>query len=282
MEILRVFNNNVVLAKDDDGGQVILTGRGLGFQAKPGHPVDRSKVVRKFVPSDGRDPDHLAEMLADVPPEMIRAVVDAMKESGLGEKELGSATLVLALADHVEGAVQRLAKGIEVTYPLLGEVRNLYPREYERGRALLAALNRRLGGVILPPGEEIALAMHLVNAGFSTGDLSYTYTMTGVIQQMLDIIESSYGITLDQGSVNVGRFITHLRYLFVRIHQHRQLDDEPEPVVAAIRESYPDALKCARTIAAVLELRLGSDITDDEIAYLALHVARVTKGADRR
>lgn len=36
MEILRVFNNNVVLAKGGDGGEVILTGRGLGFQAKPG------------------------------------------------------------------------------------------------------------------------------------------------------------------------------------------------------------------------------------------------------
>ncbi|KAB8294621.1 PRD domain-containing protein [Bifidobacterium avesanii] len=279
MEILRVFNNNVVLAKDDAGGQVILTGRGLGFQAKPGHPVDRSKVIRTFVPSDGRDPDHLAQMLADVPPEMIRAVVDAMKEAGLGERELNSTTLVLALSDHVNGAVQRLAKGIEVTYPLVGEVRNLYPQEYERGKALLSAINRRLGGLTLPQGEETALAMHLVNAGFSTGDLSYTYTMTGVIQQMLDIIESSYGVALDQSSVNVGRFITHLRYLFVRIHQHRQLNDEPEPVTAAIRESYPDALKCARTIAAVLELRLGTDVSEDEIAYLALHVARVTKGA---
>ena len=39
MEILRVFNNNVVLAKGGDGGEVILTGRGLGFQAKPGQTV---------------------------------------------------------------------------------------------------------------------------------------------------------------------------------------------------------------------------------------------------
>lgn len=37
--------------------------------------------------------------------------------------------------------------------------------------------------------------------------------MTGVIQQLLDIIDHSYGITLDRSSVNVGRFITHLRYL---------------------------------------------------------------------
>ena len=272
MEILRVFNNNVVLAKGGDGGEVILTGRGLGFQAKPGQTVDESKVVRTFVPSDGRDPDHLAQMLADIPPEIIRVVVESMQEAGLGERETGSTTLVMALSDHVANAVERVRRGIDITYPLLGEVSNLYPQEYAQGRAMLASLNARLD-VTLPDGEATALAMHLVNAGFATGDLSYTYTMTGVIQQLLDIIDHSYGITLDRSSVNVGRFITHLRYLFVRIHQHQQLTDEPAPVM---RESYPAALRCARTIASLLELRLDTDISDDETAYLAMHVARVT------
>lgn len=36
MEILRVFNNNVVLAKDR-GREVILTGRGLGVQGQARH-----------------------------------------------------------------------------------------------------------------------------------------------------------------------------------------------------------------------------------------------------
>ena len=169
--------------------------------------------------------------------------------------------------------MEQVRRGIDITYPLLGEVNNLYPQEYAQGCAMLASLNAQLD-VTLPDGEATALAMHLVNAGFATGDLSYTYTMTGVIQQLLDIIDHSYGITLDRSSVNVGRFITHLRYLFVRIHQHQQLTDEPAPVMKVIRESYPAALRCARTIASLLELRLDTDISDDETAYLAMHVAR--------
>ena len=278
MEILRVFNNNVVLAKGGDGGEVILTGRGLGFQAKPGQTVDESKVVRTFVPSDGRDPDHLAQMLADIPPEIIRVVVESMQEAGLGERETGSTTLVMALSDHVANAVERVRRGIDITYPLLGEVSNLYPQEYAQGRAMLASLNARLD-VTLPDGEATALAMHLVNAGFANGDLSDTYKMTGVIQQMLTIIEQTYGVSLDQHSVNVGRFITHLRYLFVRIHQGKQLDKEPEPIIASIRQSYPKAMQCAQTIGTVASLRLGSNLTEDEVAYLALHVARVVADA---
>ncbi len=275
MEILRVFNNNVVLAREDAGGEVILTGRGLGFQARPGQAVDEAKVVRVFRPSDGRDPDHLAQLLAGIPPEYVHLVAAALGDVGLDTRAASSPTLVIALADHIAFAVRRSELDLGVEYPLLGEVKNLYADEYAAARALLGALNARLESP-LPEGEAVALALHFVNAGFATGDLSYTYTMTGVIQQMVTVIEQRHTVTLDTGSVSVGRFITHLRYLFVRIHQHRQLDEGPASTIgAAIRAAYPDALDCARRLAGILELRLGTALTEDELAYLTLHVARV-------
>ncbi|SDC07353.1 transcriptional antiterminator, BglG family [Raineyella antarctica] len=274
MDILRVLNNNVVLARDPSEGEVILVGRGLGFQVRPGQPVDPKKVVRRFVPDDGRDPDHLAMLLADVPPEYIQLITTAMAEAGLGGKPAGTTTLVIALADHIRFAVKRMEVGQHVEYPLLAEVQNLYAAEYAQGLAVLHAVNAHLEDP-LPDSEAVALTLHLVNAGFSTGDLSYTYTMTGIIQQMLDVIASSYEMDLDGSSVNVGRFITHLRYLFVRIHDHNQLTERHSEIGAAIRQAYPDALQCADKLAAIIELRLGSPVTDDELSYLTLHVARV-------
>lgn len=212
MDVLRVFNNNVVLAKDGNS-EVILTGRGIGFQAKPGQHVDDAKIVRRFVPADGKDPDHMAQQVAGIPPEIIRLVTDAMNRTGLKEQADRQPALVLALSDHICGAIRRSQNKQTIEYPLEAEVRSLYASEYAKGKALVDAMNTYLGGA-LPDCEAVALALHLVNAGFSTGDLSATYTMTGVIQQMLTVIEGYYGITLDQNSVNVARFITHLRYLF--------------------------------------------------------------------
>lgn len=274
MEIARVFNNNLVLALDEDGREVILTGRGLGFQARPGQVVDAAKVVRVFVPTDGRDPDHLAQLLAGIPPEHIALVGAALTEVGL-DRLGGNPALVIALADHVSFALKRVSVGMELEYPLLAEVQHLYAEEYAKAQALLAAVNAR-SAVKLPGIEAVGLALHLVNAGFATGDLSYTYKMTGVIQQMVAVIERTFGLDLDSGSVSVGRFITHLRYLFVRIHNHKQLSQEHSDVGAAIRAAYPDAEACALRLAGLLELRLGSRLTDDEVSYLALHVARVT------
>lgn len=149
-------------------------------------------------------------------------------------------------------------------------MRSLYASEYAKGKALVDAMNTYLGGA-LPDCEAVALALHLVNAGFSTGDLSATYTMTGVIQQMLTVIEGYYGITLDQNSVNVARFITHLRYLFVRIHQHEQLDDEPEP---SWNPSKPHIRKhriVQNKLAIIVKMRLNVSLSEAEIAYLTLH-----------
>ena len=85
MDVLRVFNNNVVLARDGDR-EGILTGRGIGFQAKPGQHVDDAKIVRRFIPVDGKDPDHMAQQVAGIPPEIIRLVTDAMNRTGLKEQ----------------------------------------------------------------------------------------------------------------------------------------------------------------------------------------------------
>lgn len=280
MQVLRVFNNNIVLAADDAGHEVILTGRGLGFQARPGSAVDPAKVARTFVPADGRDPDHLAMLLAGIPPEAVQLVGSAMAEVGLDAKATTVPTLVIALADHVNFAKRRQQSGIGIDYPLIAEVTHLYPEEYDQAQRLLVAINDRLDEP-LPASEAVALALHLVNAGFATGDLAYTYQMTGVIQQMITVIEQTYGIDIDAGSVGAGRFITHLRYLFVRIHQHQQLDQHRSPVGDAIREAYPEALQCAGHLANIVELRLGAALTDDEISYLTLHVARLATEPQR-
>lgn len=42
-------------------------------------------------------------------------------------------------------------------------------------------------------------------------------------------------------------------------------------------QSYPDAMDCAEQLATIVELRFDVNLTDDEIAYLALHVYRVAQ-----
>lgn len=270
MQLLRVFNNNVVLARRG-AEDVIVTGRGIGFQAKPGAKVDPAKVVKVFVPDSGRDPDHLAAMIAGIPGEYVQLVIDAMHSVDMSEALRSKLTLVVAIADHIHGAVSR---GKPVSYPLEAEVRHLYADDFALAQQLLTAINSGLHKP-LAPDEAVAITLHLVNAGFAVGDLSGTYRMTGLIQQILAVIGSHNDTELNSEDISVARFITHLRYLFVRMAEHQQLDSDDRQVATAISARYPDAVETAQMVANLIELRLDSALTPDEVSYLTLHIARL-------
>ena len=274
MQLLRVFNNNVVLARRG-AEDVIVTGRGIGFQAHPGAEVDPAKVVKVFVPDSGRDPDHLAAMIAGIPGEYVQLVIDAMHSVDMSEALRSKLTLVVAMADHIHGAVNR---GNAVSYPLEAEVRHLYAEDFALAQQLLTAIN---GGLHKPlaPDEAVAITLHLVNAGFAVGDLSGTYRMTGLIQQILAVIGSHIDTELISEDISVARFITHLRYLFVRMAEHQQLDSDDRQVATAISARYPDAVETAQMVANLIELRLDSALTPDEVSYLTLHIARLEEAS---
>ncbi|MDK8897016.1 PRD domain-containing protein [Corynebacterium sp. MSK004] len=274
MQLLRVFNNNVVLARRG-AEDVIVTGRGIGFQAHPGTEVDPAKVVKVFVPDSGRDPDHLAAMIAGIPGEYVQLVIDAMHSVDMSEALRSKLTLVVAIADHIHGAVNR---GNAVSYPLEAEVRHLYAEDFALAQQLLTAIN---GGLHKPlaPDEAVAITLHLVNAGFAVGDLSGTYRMTGLIQQILAVIGSHINTELNSEDISVARFITHLRYLFVRMAEHQQLDSDDRQVATAISARYPDAVETAQMVANLIELRLDNTLTPDEVSYLTLHIARLEEAS---
>ena len=48
MKILKVINNNVVSALDESGEEIVVMGKGVGFEKKPGTPVDEGRIEKRF------------------------------------------------------------------------------------------------------------------------------------------------------------------------------------------------------------------------------------------
>lgn len=59
--IERIINNNVISASNQQGLEVILTGKGIGFQKKVGEFVDDKKIERVFVPERRIDPEYILD-----------------------------------------------------------------------------------------------------------------------------------------------------------------------------------------------------------------------------
>ena len=279
MHITKVFNNNVVLAVDDRGRELVLSGRGLGFKAAPGGEVDPVRVEKTFVPGGSTTAERLAAFVDEIPLEDIEVTEEIL--AAARERLGGHVTeaVLVPLADHVSFALRRAREGVpEIEYPLRWEVQHLYPTEAAFGRDALAIIERRRG-VQLPESEAVPLALHFVNAQFGAPDLRTTVRMTEVLTETLDIVRGEFGIDIDEDSVPVAPFVTHLRYLFFRQQQGTGSTDVGSPLVDAVRAAHAREHGCAVRLAELLRTRFAWDVGGEEVLYLALHVARLTADA---
>lgn len=287
-KIIQVFNNNVVLAEREDQRAVLL-GRGIGFQRTAGASVPGESVHEVFSPSPAEPPEHLATLLTELPEELI----------GLSRELAGLAAImcqidlpdstVIALADHIRFAVQRAIDGAEMSHPLEWEVRQLYPREFEFGRSALVHVQQTTG-VRLDETEAVALALHVVNAQFTTANrdganMALTARVTALLTQVLDLVDMRLPGPIDRSSMAAARFVTHLRYLLRRMLE-RGPDvpgphDADPPLVqlsGTLQEQYPAAYRIASNVLLTMEMNLNIECSEDEVVYLTLHIARLMSG----
>ena len=83
--------------------------------------------------------------------------------------------------------------------------------------------------------------------------------------------------------MSAARFVTHLRYLFVRAsrasaNRTEDIDEVSQPsLLAALRADAPRAYACAQKVLLVLQMQLKHSLTRDELTYLTIHIARLAR-----
>lgn len=278
MQVVRVLNNNAVLAARGDGARVVLMGKGIGWGRRLGDEVDPTAVQHTFVPDTSHPIGQLASLVGDLPIEVAqtaaRIVGAARRRTGLQPTQ----ALLLAVADHLAVALQRAGHG-SPAYPLAWEVSQLFPDELAAGHDALQLIAEDHGAV-LPREEATAFALHFVNAQAAGPGMAHTVAMTRRITQVLSVVAAALDVELDHQSMSVARFVTHLRYLFVRLARGDQVTETPSSLCASIRAAHPLSWRVAERLAEVVEMD-GHRLSTDELGYLTLHIARLAQDLGR-
>ncbi|MEJ2459242.1 MAG: CAT RNA binding domain-containing protein, partial [Novosphingobium sp.] len=162
MRIIKVFNNNVALVRDENGDELVVQGRGIAFQARAGDRLDVTQIERRFMPEPTGTPEQLAQQVADIPPELLHLAERILSLGSDFDLALDTRATV-ALADHISIALSRVAAGQKLDNPLELEVRTLYESEFNLGRRAIEVIHE-VSGVRLPESEAVSLALHFVNA----------------------------------------------------------------------------------------------------------------------
>lgn len=273
MKIQKVINNNVVSALDKDAREVVIMGKGIGFQAKPGQKADEKKVEKIFRLEDEQTAGQFAELMKDLPMEYLK-VSDEIITYAKGVVGLKlNPRVYVTLTDHIGFAVERHEKGVRFGNPLLSEIKTFYPGEYQTGKFALEVIKRELH-VELDKDEAASVALHIVNAEYNTG-VRDTMNITCLIRDVVDIVREYLNVGLQEESLHYARFITHLKFLGQRIFTGQMLGNDDEGFGEMISRMYPIEFACSEKIAHYIKVRYGQGITDEETAYLAVHIRRI-------
>ena len=272
--IKKVLNSSVVLVADDRGVERVLLGRGIGYNRKAGDEVPAEQADRVFIALEDADHRNLVELFAQIPAEYVdlaRAIVADAEDSGLKLDP----HIYLTLTDHLHFAVSRHRDGLVVTNRLAWEVRNVYPSEYAVGLRALSLMRERLE-VELPHQEAANIAFHLVNAELGRPAVD-SMRVIGLISAIMTIVTNAAAVTIDRDDLHGSRFVVHLQFFAERLFDDRLLRSDQDFLFQTMSSRYPRSLAVAERVRSYVEQQHQVRIPDEEVAYLALHIARAAE-----
>ena len=274
MKIIKIINNSVVCALDDNKKEVVVMGKGIGFKSAIGDKIDKKKAEKIFIMDNQSSIDKFKKLLENLPIEHFKVSHEIISYS---KRTLGkrlNQNIYITLTDHINFAVYRFKNGMQFSNPLLWEVKQFYKSEFLIGKYAIELIKKRLG-ILMTEDEAANIALHIVNAEYNT-DMKDALKITTLISDILNIISKYYKVKLDEESLYYSRLITHLKFLSQRLFLDEMLKDSDDVLLDMIKNRYKKEYECSLNIKKYIEEKYNQKISEEELAYLTVHIKRVS------
>jgi transcriptional antiterminator len=273
--IKKVLNNNVLIANHPEYGEVILIGKGIGFNRKQSETFDSESAEKLFVLKDQKEQKNYIKLLPYLENDLQQVIISAIEliKNEAGEKELNE-HIHVALTDHLLFTVTRLTQGMEIRNPFLIETKALYPKEYRIASDVLD-LFREKYLVNLPEGEAGFIALH-IHSALTNRELSEVNQYSQLISHLVEMVEEQFQFRIDKESVDYMRLVRHLRFAIERVKKG-EVVEEPEKITTLLKEEYPLCYNLSWKLIKVMQQTLRQPVFDAEAVYLTMHLQRLQK-----
>jgi beta-glucoside operon transcriptional antiterminator len=273
MKIAKVINNNVISVLDENKKELVIMGRGIAFQKRPGDVVEEAKIEKIFKLDNKDVSEKFKTLLYDIPLEYMAVTEEIISHAKVTLGKKLNDSIYVSLTDHIVFAIERSQKGLLISNALLWEIKRIYKDEFIIGLEAINRIENKLG-ITLPEDEAGFIAMHIVNAELNE-EMPNIVNITKLIQDVLNIVKYHYRIDLNEESLNYFRFLTHLKFFAQRLFSEASLDSKDDFLYEMIKEKHKEALACVKKISEYINKEYNHGITKEEMAYLAIHIERV-------
>lgn len=270
MKIIKKINNNAVYFIDSVGNEAIAIGKGIGFPSVPYELDDLSIIQRTFY---GINPVYL-DLLNQIPNDIFEIASEIVEIFRMKINPTISSNLVFTLADHLNFAIEREKKNIQIENPLHYDIQHLYEEEYEIGLTALKIIHKKLN-FRLSKMEASNIALHLVNAEAVAGTVIKVSKFDIILEDIISIIGEHFQIFINKNDVSYSRFVSHLQYLIKREQDDKKLSTSNHELFQSVIYQYPETYDCVLKICRYFENELKMYLGEEEILYLILHTNRL-------
>lgn len=273
MVVRQILNNNLVLSKNRSGDEIIVKGKGVGFQKSKGDAIDETKIEKIFTFDKSKQGKRFQSFISAISAEFINLADKIVDYAVLKYDMKLSDSIYIALSDHLEGVCSRYANGIQMPNGLLFDIQRMYRNEYDVGRFALKLL-REEKDVDLRNDEAGYIAMHFINAQ-TDGDIESIYMVTKIVGELLDMVQAHFQIVFNDEDYNYQRFQIHLKFFAQRLLTGNMYYDQGDGLYEMVRSRYPEVYKCVLKIVRHIKENYHYNMSQDEMLYLIIHIERV-------
>ncbi len=272
MEIKRIINNNIVSSVDPYGRELVVMGRGIGFGKKPGQEIDEESVEKVFRMDNKDNLERFKELLARLPLEYIQLSADIISFAHSSTGKQLNQNVYLTLTDHISFAIERFKTGMLFSNALLEEIKLFYPKEYLVGKYALRLIREKTG-LKMPDDEAASIALHLVNAEYGS-QLSETYRMTSMIQEMMEYVKKAFP-QFGENSMHRDWLVSNLKFMAHRLLNLSPVGGDGEDEFHEIIRQYcEEEYRLVDDINDFLMEKYDCSMTGEEKVYMAVSIRR--------
>lgn len=273
-EILKIMNNNIIWVLDpDNNSETVLIGKGIGFGIKNGEKVDipEEKIDKIFVTYDKKTIKEYMGLVESIDTNIMEVCTEIIIYA---EKKLGklSHRVYLVLTDHIAFALERLKKQMVIQNPFLLEIKGIYKDEFEIGLKAQAMILERIG-IDITEDEVGFIAMHL-NAARENKEIKEILKNTRIIKAVLEIVEKDIEFKIETDTFAYYRLVSHIKGSIDRTIRGESIKN---PLLKSIKKEFKQQYFIANKIKSLIETELSLSISDDEMGFMAIHIARISK-----
>ncbi|ENH97625.1 GlcT family transcription regulator [Gracilibacillus halophilus YIM-C55.5] len=277
MVVIKALNNNVLIASHATYNEVILIGKGIGFNKKKGDQVPASQAEKTFLLKDEHEQMQYKQLLSHVDQELMDILNDVILHIEERMDESLNEHIHVALTDHLSFAINRANQSIQFTNPFLFEIESLYPKEYQVAEEVVAYITEQVG-VTFPEGEVGFIALHIHSAVTDKAirDMNRHHQL---IAQLVEMVEENLEMTFDRKNVNYNRLVQHLHRAIERVYQGEKLGEETN-LAKVLKATYPMCYNLAWKLIKVMQQQLNTRVDESEVLYLTIHLQRLMQSSE--